>query len=924
MFANLRAQELGWPARQGVWDVLLAMLACLLLFAAVPAQAQDQSAVARGLAWLQSSVGADGSLRGLDVSVATPLQARSEAANTLRRLATMSGPLQDAIGAEPDDNTEYLARKLIDQVQTGKPVGDLVAALQSRQNQDGGFGGAPGFASNALDTAWALLALSGAPGNDAHVLASGTQYLLTVQNIHGGFGLDKDAPSAYVTALVVTVLQSGSPNQQSLNSTNLATAWLRSQQGADGGWGNAGDTSLVHLALLGAISDSALQTSARGYLLTQQGADGSWSGDPYVTAVALRALAAQPRPLPTKGSVTLQVIDAESGQPLAGATAQLQGSVIAPALTDATGRAGFKDIEANSYTAVVSAPGYASLSSSFMLAAGATVNAGIFKMSVVPSTSVVKGVVRAATTSLPVSDAVVAVTGSATASTITAADGSYVLSGLAPGTLNIMVSKNGFKPVAAAGTVAAGGVLAFSPQLPASTAAPGDPPEQPADPALPGTLSGKAVDATSGAPLASVTVRLAGTALAATSGADGSFALTGIAAGSYAVQLQKTGYTGRVLSAVLIAANSRTDLQSVPLAKEQTSVVVQGTVTNLRSGKPIADAHVAVTGAAVEARTDASGNYRIEGLATGAATLRFAASGYAGETVMAEFPAVGSYRLDLPMSLDDGGNPAFSQLDTDALSYGAYESVTFRMTIDNKSDQAINDAQVDLTIFNGSGQAINLQQAVVLDANGTAQFLIPIQAQGQTSLDSKWNTVAFAPGQYQVKARLYRDNPVTGAKIIISERTTGFTVESSRKLVRLAITPQPAFTIIDANLQLAMKVDAVNQSNVPMTTTFKYSFKAPDGTLVKEDTASMTLQPGDLMGSVVLPAFNYRVTASGIHPVELTVTDGETAQTLANGRVEAAPGVRVEAAQQVSPTTVTPDGNKRIHIQLQLKGVEQK
>jgi hypothetical protein len=74
----------------------------------------------------------------------------------------------------------------------------------------------------------------------------------------------------------------------------------------------------------------------------------------------------------------------------------------------------------------------------------------------------------------------------------------------------------------------------------------------------------------------------------------------------------------------------------------------------------------------------------------------------------------------------------------------------------------------------------------------------------------------------------------------------------------------------------------------------------------------------------VLPAFDYRVTASGIHPVELTVTDGETAQTLANGRVEAAPGVRVEAAQQVSPTTVTPDGNKRIHIQLQLKGVEQK
>jgi hypothetical protein len=55
---------------------------------APPAMAQDSGAVARGLSWLQAQVGADGALTGEAGSVATPLQARSEAHTTLRLLAT--------------------------------------------------------------------------------------------------------------------------------------------------------------------------------------------------------------------------------------------------------------------------------------------------------------------------------------------------------------------------------------------------------------------------------------------------------------------------------------------------------------------------------------------------------------------------------------------------------------------------------------------------------------------------------------------------------------------------------------------------------------------------------------------------------------------------------------------------------------------
>jgi len=66
-------------------------------------------------------VQADGSLANEVSSLATALQDRSETAQALAALAAAVPPrLADAIAAEPDGNTEYLARLVIALIAAGR------------------------------------------------------------------------------------------------------------------------------------------------------------------------------------------------------------------------------------------------------------------------------------------------------------------------------------------------------------------------------------------------------------------------------------------------------------------------------------------------------------------------------------------------------------------------------------------------------------------------------------------------------------------------------------------------------------------------------------------------------------------------------------------------------------------------------------
>lgn len=903
----------------GIWRprlllmIWLALVAMVLLWGPAPAIAQEATAVSRALNWLQTQVQADGSLAGEAASIAAPLQARSEAHATLKALASSPLSLQTRIGAAPEELTEFVARQLITGAAAPAATG-LQAELASRQNPDGGFGGAAGYASNALDTAWVLLAHQAVRSSNAALISSATAYLLAVQDAGGGYGMIAGEVQVHVSAVVATALQSVAATPSVMNATNRLDSFLRARQGAGGDWGSVAETASAYLALAGSVSDAALQSSVRAYLLASQSADGAWQADPYTTALATRALVAQPRPVLTTGKVVLRAIEGATGLPLANASAVLQGAALAPSLSDASGLVAFTDVPAGAYTALVSAPGFAPRSASFTLLAGTTAELGNVVLAVAPTTGLLKGVVRIAATGAPLADAMVSISGANVVHTVTAGDGSYTLPGLAPGAVSIIISKAGFASVNASASISAGTALVFSPAL----ALPGAPAE------TVGTLLGQAIDAATLAPLPGVLATVSGAGKSALSGVDGKFSITGIAAGTYPVSFSKSGYSGKSFAGVLVAAGSTGDFQVLAFAREMTTVAVSGTLRDLASGAPIAQATVVVAGTELSGRTDAAGAYRIEGLAPGASSIRFTASGYTGETVALTMPAPGEFRLDKTLALDGGANPNLVSFATDLPAYGAHQPVSFTLEAANTSASVIAGANLDVAVFGPHGQALSLQQAVRLDADGVAHTDFELAANSTTTANVKWSTMSYAPGLYRAKARLFTESGTTNGRTILAERTLAFMIEPSRNVLRLSIVPEPAFSVFEAVEQVRFKVEATHQSNLPVTVGFRYVFSAPDGAVIKEEQGSITLPAASMTESILTAPFAHTFRASGIYPVVLSADGDAVPLTVANGQVQIAPGIRVEARQQVNPTMVTPDGDKRIRIQLQLKGVEQK
>src|SRR5437879_11149422 len=134
------------------------------------------------------------------MSIATALQNRTETAQTLKTLSTLPANLADAISGETEGNTEYLARSIACLALAERDASALVSALSDRQNPDGGFGGGPGYDSNALDTGWALIALKSAKAFAPVSPALG--YLIFAQASDGSYSAP-GRPDVEATAIAV-------------------------------------------------------------------------------------------------------------------------------------------------------------------------------------------------------------------------------------------------------------------------------------------------------------------------------------------------------------------------------------------------------------------------------------------------------------------------------------------------------------------------------------------------------------------------------------------------------------------------------------------------------------------------------------------------------------------------------------------------
>ncbi len=266
---------------------------------------------------------------------------------------------------------------------------------------------------------------------------------------------------------------------------------------------------------------------------------------------------------------------------------------------------------------------------------------------------------------------------------------------------------------------------------------------------------------------------------------DGSYTIDGLPAGSYIARANAAGFIPefynnaanvQTATAIVLAANQAAT--GIDFALEMGGAIT-GTVTNASTAVPIAHAYVHVRGSlhGIEfgARTDAHGDYRIEGLPSGNYTVFFAAPHFVGEFY------------------DDTNNPALA-----AIVAVAAPSVV------SDIDAALTPASNGPRKYNGSVSTGNpaMSSYVLVEAinpdNGLS-MITTVDETGRFEFDAWDNAIVRARaighiGLYAGNTRYWKDsqtNGFTGSINFVLEPVAETGLAEMSGTVRDASTNQP-------------------------------------------------------------------------------------------------------------------------------------
>ena len=416
--------------------LILSLLVWFVFFLKITPAVANPAAVS----WLQGVANQDGSY-SLSTDIATPFQATSEVINAfdLTSTATDLTPAISFLNNDPYLGCEYLSRKIIANTIAGNDVSTLVTTLVTLQNADGGFGELPSYDSTALDTSFALLALDKAGYTNAATINDAIYFLSQQQQADGGFPLKQPNESAvYDTAMVSMALQNYLFTYNVGNVIQQASDFILNNKITGAGWNSDWETAIALMALLPVTTDASLYSSAVDVLTNTQSIDGSWSGDVYITALATQALylvANVQLPVePTSGILTARIIDTDTNVPLSGVSviATAVGSTTpVEATTGADGTVRLENVPPDDYEIVYSINGYSGATQTATVQVGQIVDLGTIRLTALPNTAIMQGVVTDIETGVAIAGVDVSVSGSTNLSVQTDAAAVTVI---APGT----------------------------------------------------------------------------------------------------------------------------------------------------------------------------------------------------------------------------------------------------------------------------------------------------------------------------------------------------------------------------------------------------------------------------------------------------------------------------------------------------------
>lgn len=619
-----------------------AIFQILLIFLMLAAVTPARASVDAGKAWLSAQIAANGTLLSQNTSVALPTQTQSEVATTLKAIGLNPPPaLLSQIQKTPLQTTEYLSRYARAAKMQGASPTNYLTPLAALQNSDGGFGAAAAYASNPIDTAWALLAMQPEQIRSA-AAQNAVEWLLRNQQTDGSWKMSTDEEAVTPTALVVQALQEYRANAGVNTAQNTARRWLSSQKKADQSWGRADTTAQALLALLPGETNASAYAGSIAQLERTQLANGSWQADAYVTALALRALwlAEQPTTNPDLASIRGVVLDDKTSMPISGAAVTLQNQQIT-VHTDTNGNFLLSGLPAGADVLSITASGYRTLHTNLELQVGQNTDLGLVRLTVNSNAGDTTVTIFGIAKFRDVSEDRVTVNTLITAggkSTTTNDKGEFRLEGVPAGEI-VLTAKwmwSTFPDIKVNLTGKPGDLILFNPlfiQRQAST----------------GGLTLVVTDKETGVPVGGVVLTLNSYAGSITD-ANGVAKFTSwVRVGLNTLYVESPGYESVFMTFNVPPAEDVTLPIQLESAKTN-ETIVKGVVTDLSTHLPLSGVKISLSKGG-EAQTDGNGEYvlMVPPQSAGGNDILYEKSGYFSYTILLPISHSRTHNIDVPL-----------------------------------------------------------------------------------------------------------------------------------------------------------------------------------------------------------------------------------------------------------------------------------
>lgn len=115
----------------------------------------------------------------------------------------------------------------------------------------------------------------------------------------------------------------------------------------------------------------------------------------------------------------------------------------------------------------------------------------------------------------------------------------------------------------------------------------------------------------------------------------------------------------------------------------------------------------------------------------------------------------------------------------------------------------------------------------------------------------------------------------------------------------------------------------LNYSNIDQELSAIIRLKSPDGEVLKTETVTFSVTRKEVRKEVDLGTLEYTFTPSGNYQIEVEIQSNGTKMAEISKEFPVLQTVNIKAVRQVIPETITPEGNRRVKVIIELDGVDQ-